>query len=352
MEKTMKTGKSLVDLATELQRQQDAKKDFVADTRQLVATANGDVTVAVGNLAKVGVNDHAHRQLGQWAGIHGDYYDKMKVEAPQLLATNLNHWFQHKPAKKMVRTLDTKMRAFVSDSYRPLDNFDLANSFLPVANDLKAQPRSMDVTDTRLYMRVVLPYMEAEVKVGEPVRWGLSVSNSEVGSGALRLEEFIEVLRCTNGMTLDTVLRKAHLGKAQHGLEDAQEYLTRDSQRLQDAAFWGAFRDMVKGLLTRERFENALQRMRNATEQKISGTVVEVVEVTAKHLKLNQSEQKNILQHLIEGGDLTRWGLCNAITRTAEDANTFDRAYELEKAGAQVLSLPSSDWKRLSETSA
>ena len=37
----MKQGRTLVDLAAEIERQRDAKADFVADTRKLRFVANG-----------------------------------------------------------------------------------------------------------------------------------------------------------------------------------------------------------------------------------------------------------------------------------------------------------------------
>lgn len=352
----MKNGRSLVSLATELERQQETKKDYVADTRRLhmEPTDGGAVAIAIeGAHERIGTyepNAHAHRQIGSRVGIHADYYDKMRVEAPDLLATNVNHWFRTKPEARMLRTLDGRVRGFLSDSYRPLDNMDLAQVVLPIAHELKAEPRSLDITDTRMYMRFVLPFMQAEVKVGEPVIWGLSVSNSDVGAGALWVEEFMEVLRCTNGMTMAKSLRKAHLGKSTHGgLDDAAEYYTDKTRVLDDAAFWSKCRDTIKALLTRERFDSAVERLRGATERKITGDPVEAIEVTTRTLRLTQGEQRNVLRHLIEGGDLTQWGLCNAITRTAEDAESFDRAVELEKAGSSVITLPSSDWKRIAE---
>jgi hypothetical protein len=351
----MKNGKTLVELATELERQQEAKRDFVADTRKLRLDAwrpdaGSDVLMQVGSVARCAVGDHAHRQIGQHTGIHADYYDRMRSEAPGLLARNVNHWWDAKPETRMVRTMDDRVRGFLSDAYRPLDNIDLAQAVLPIAHELKAEPRSMDITERRLYLRFTVPFLEAEVKVGEPVRWGLSVSNSEVGSGSLRIEEFLEVLSCTNGMTMATPLRRAHLGKHTHdGFDDAVEYYSDATRKLDDAAFWAKCRDTVKALLTRERFESALERLRGATQRPITGDPVECIEMAKKQFKLTQGEQRNVLRHLIEGGDLTQWGLCNAITRTAEDAESFDRAVELEKTGSQVITLNRAEWTRLAE---
>jgi hypothetical protein len=43
---------------------------------------------------------------------------------------------------------------------------------------------------------------------------------------------------------------------------------------------------------------------------------------------------------LVEGGDLSVWGLANAVTRVAQDARTFDRSTDLETVGGQLLALP------------
>src|SRR5229473_2471491 len=44
---------------------------------------------------------------------------------------------------------------------------------------------------------------------------------------------------------------------------------------------------------------------------------------------------------------LSQYGLINAVTRTAEDAKSYDRASELEMAGATVLDLKPTEWRDL-----
>ena len=61
----------------------------------------------------------------------------MRSDAPALLAHNVNHWFKTQPAERMVRTLDGKARAFLSNRYRRLDNFDLLHAVMPVLAELK-----------------------------------------------------------------------------------------------------------------------------------------------------------------------------------------------------------------------
>ena len=69
--------------------------------------------------------------------------------------------------------------------------------------------------------------------------------------------------------------------------------------------------------------------------------------MTAKHFGLNQNESGSVLTHLIQGGDLSAYGLLNAMTRTAQDLESYDRATELEGTASQILTLPSSTWKEI-----
>jgi hypothetical protein len=151
----MKLGKSLVELAQEIERRSNAKKDFVVPTDKLVAQPQDkDVALAFGD-QNVIANDLAHGQIAQHVGIPKQYYDRMRAESPELLANNINTWFQKYPAPRMVRTLDGKARAFLSDRFRPLENEDLAEAVLPVLSDLKVQIMSCEITDRRLYIKVV-----------------------------------------------------------------------------------------------------------------------------------------------------------------------------------------------------
>jgi hypothetical protein len=55
-------------------------------------------------------------------------------------------------------------------------------------------------------------------------------------------------------------------------------------------------------------------------------------EVTAKAIiGLSENESGLVLNHLIHSGDLSKFGMLNAVTRTAEDIESYDR-----RGGAQA----------------
>jgi hypothetical protein len=87
--------------------------------------------------------------------------------------------------------------------------------------------------------------------------------------------------------------------------------------------------------------------MREASEQRIDSDPFKLVEKTQKKYKLNDGEKTDILQHLLQGGEMSKWGLANAVTRTAEDAKEYDRATELESLGWSIVEMPQRDWSSL-----
>ena len=61
------------------------------------------------------------------------------------------------------------------------------------------------------------------------------------------------------------------------------------------------------------------------------------LEELGKRYSITQDERKTVLSHLIDGGDLSMWGAINAVTRSAQDSQSYDRAVELETIGGKLL---------------
>ena len=90
----MKYGRTLTELAQEIERQNNAKRDYLVDTTQLTMglDVTGDVRLDIADSAHTfGLNEVAHQQIGQQMGIPLPYYRRMLSDAPGLLATNVNH---------------------------------------------------------------------------------------------------------------------------------------------------------------------------------------------------------------------------------------------------------------------
>jgi hypothetical protein len=356
----MKTGRTLVDLAHELERQAGVKRDF------LIATATTEcvpppadqpgairLRFLVGNTEHCpAVRDVCHEQLSAHLGIPKPYYDRMCTQLPVLLADNINAWFRHQPARRLLRTLDNGARAFLSDRYRPLDHHDLADAVLPVLVETPGiEIVSCEVTERRLYLKAVNHRVAGEVAVGDVVQAGVAIANSEVGDGALRIEPLVYRLVCRNGMiAADHGLRRMHTGSRLGGNGEVHWELLRDETKAQsERALWMQVQDLVRAALTQALFQPLLTKLQETTEHPITGDPNAAIEVTAEKFRLTETERKSVLRHLTTGGSLTRWGLVNALTRTAEDVDSYDRATELERYGGQVVELPRRDWERIAQ---
>ncbi len=174
----MKYGRSLQELAIELDRQAKVKKDYVATAGAMQMTAvNENFDLVIGN-TPFQLNENAHRQLGLQLKIPAPYYERMRAENPGLLMANVNGWFQQSPdTRRMVRTLDGTARAILSDRYRRIDNYEVAQKVLPIISEMQgARIESCELTDTRMYIKVVNERIQTEVVPGDIVQAGILIS--------------------------------------------------------------------------------------------------------------------------------------------------------------------------------
>lgn len=346
----MRTDLTLSALATELERRADNKADYVTDTRKLTMEADTTLSFENGVRHNLKANDVAHKQIAARLEIPAKYYDRMRTETPHLLADNVNHWLHAEPETRMIRTLDGNVRAFLSDRYNRIENEEIAKAALPaILEQPGVQILSSSITETRMYIKAVFTKVQGEVKKGDVVQAGIAISNSEVGLGAVSITPLVYRLVCTNGMIInDSKYSARHVGGRVLETDDVRAMLTDETLKADDKAILLKVRDVVRASFDEVRFARQLELMQGASTQRLEGNPVEAVKLLAKKNNLNEFEEGSILRNLIEGADLSRWGLLNAITATAkEETLSYDRATELETLGGTMLALPQPDWKAL-----
>lgn len=350
----MKQGTTIAELAAELERQKDAKADLVVDTRELTMLSTpqepGSYTeVAIGALGEYGVNQYAHGQISDRLSIPRKYYERLRAEHPALLDQNVNTLWRERPERRMLRTWDygeqdRTVRAVLSDRYRRIDNDDVLTAVMPILGkvpDLRVE--SCALTERRLYLKVVAPRIEAEVKLHDVVQAGLVITNSEVGAGALSVRPLVFRLECLNGMIVGHALRKYHVGR-QADADDALRVFKDDTLIADDAAFMLKLRDVVEAALSEASFAQIVAQMKETADTPPMADPVAGIERLGKRLGLSDGEQRGVLHHLALGGDLSAFGALNAVTRYAQDVEDYDRATELEELGGDMLTLSGREW--------
>ena len=376
----MKQGRSIAEVLRELQRQNTMKRDFITPARALhleddgrtfvmngvsgAESAGGSVgsTAGAGNTMVLDTTPLFHRQVASSLGIPAKYYDLMQDQKPELLADNVNSWLSDRDQNYMVRSMSSEAelvdtgvntsllaRAFLSDRYRRIDNMDVAAAVLPLfAGSDQFEIVSSEVTSVRMYIKILNHRLEAEVKPGDYVQAGVVISNSEVGLGAVSVQPLLYRLICTNGMVInDFGQRKHHIGRAAKVMDDSFELYSDATIEAEDKAFLLKLQDVTRAAIEETRFNQIVDTLRESTDARITGPVQDVVELTGKSLGITQDEQDGVLKYLIEGGDLSLYGLSNAFTRFSQDVESYDRATALEGMGWQVATMPKTQWKEI-----
>jgi len=351
----MKTGRTLNDLASELQRQLATKRDVLVPSPQLQhSTSEGETVLTVPETHGVTAYPMlplARRQLADKLHIPVTYFERMREEQPALLDQNVNTWLGHDPERRMLRVLDGHVRAVLSERYRRLDNYDLAESVLPILQQLPGMRfESVELTETRMYLKCVSSRIEFEVAPGDIVQAGLVVSNSEVGEGTLSVQPLIYRLVCRNGLVVpERALRKAHVGRAL-SLETVNGGVYQeDTVRADDRAFFLKVRDVVQATMSEVGFRQCAQKFQKTLGIPLIGGPDRAVEVLGQRYGLSETERGGVLQALIRDASMTGYGLINAVTHFSQDVDDYDRATELEILGGKLLDFGDAEWKNLAQ---
>lgn len=356
----MNKGISITELAAQIEAIERGKKDLVVpstkmrmqDGRKLIVGTNGD-------REDFKISQLAHEQIGARLKIPREYYKRMQTEAPDLLDHNVNKWLADKPEKRLVRTFDGNVRAVLSDRFKPKENYKVLENALPFIVDPANQIEIMssNLSEKQMFVKVISHKLEGEVRVGQIVKGGFSLRNSEVGCGAFDMSLFVLTLACMNGMLRENSMKEYHVGgriKAdENDNEEGIGIYSAETIAADSHAFGLKVRDTLAHALNRQKFDEELVKFRFAAENPLNTKYVsETIEDVTKRYNLNQDEGKDVLSRLLQGGDFTQWGLSCAITNLAGDIKDYDRSTDLERIGGQIIDMPRSDWRELSRLAA
>jgi len=371
----MKPGISLIQLNDEVQRQAAARIDYLVNTHsalRLVPMPDFDRKVALVSLDDMAttlqrweLTDTAHEQIAGWLEIPRKYYDRLLVDHTDMLIDNVNKLFEREPGTRMVRTLDGKCRAFMSDRYRRLDNDQVLANVLPhVLGAGKAGDREHEVirsiiTDRQMALTVVFRDPALRQSLGPTARGdaddtvlpGFRIDNSEVGKGSLSMKGFFYRDYCRNGCVFGArgefeFSRNHSGGKLTADME--RIIFTDETRQADDKALMLQLRDMIGAMGSPEVARKWADQLRAAKHGVQIAHPQAAIEVLAKQVGLLESEKEVALMNLMREADMSRFGALNAVTAIAnQDATSYDRALELEEIGGSLLTLSNAEWQRI-----
>lgn len=360
------------EFAAEVQRLGATKLDHVATTDKLgFHTAEGVSTLTVEGVedGAYPVNDTAHAQIANRLGIPLPYYKRMQTEQPALLDANVATWLRNPVERRLVRTLEGKARAFLSDRYQRIDHLDIlqavAEPFSYLTREFGARVESSALTDTNMYVKVVVPGIEADLdsyrtyggehtgtyyggqaNVGDIVHAGFIIRNSETGHGSFTVEQMVFRLQCKNGLIRGERMARRHVGAR---ISDSDVFSDR-TRRLDDQTILSAARDMIEAAVDETKFQAIVAQMGESINTPASVDPVSTVETLAKTNDLSDTEQAKVLSVFVTNAardGLGLFGLTNAVTEASQSVEDYERATELEVLGGKLLDTSESEWRKL-----
>ena len=326
---------SLPDLIQTVNQQERQKKDHLVESSQLSVTTRDNSTYlnVPGRYSEsYALNDTARAQLATRLEIPYRYAERLRLEEPRLLDQNLNTLLRRSNEKRLIRTLGPQCRALLSPSYRILDNYAFLGAVLPMLAQLPdAKLNEAYLTETHLHISLVFQSAQGYVKPGDPVRYGVMLANSEVGMGSLSVWSFIHRLVCSNGLVVTEAdgpsVRRVHIGKR---MEDLTKLPS-------DREVWLEYGDVVQATADNKRLPQILHRLQLAAQTPVMEAPEDAVDKLAKRFQLTKDEGERVLSRYIAGNDLSTWGLVNAVTEAAKEADTIQRRVELQTIGGRML---------------
>jgi len=372
MSNTSVRHSDLTELAAALQDQRTRSIDVVAPARSLtvqggsfvlqglepVITPDG-VTSSNGLYTPTSVGDEG---VAEKLGIPTHYLRRLRGAATGMYDANVNGWLAVDDRKFLLRLLrgdgETEtagvLRAFLSDSYKTIDNFDVLLATLQGMRDAGIEHPAIqaDLTDRRMYVRVTVPEISAYApdllkgyrspftgQRGDEcpnVFAGFVITNSETGNGSYSITPRLEIEVCNNGMTFAAdAARKVHLG----GRLDAGVVKVSDNtQRANLALVTSQTADAVRTYLDVDYVMAKVRELEKAAGIPVADPTA-VIATVGKKLGFTGEQQKEILSHFILGGQMTAGGIMQAVTSAAQLQDSGDGQWDMESAALPAMAM-------------
>lgn len=324
-----------------------------------VLTDDG-VTDPNGRYTPTGVGDEG---IAEKLGIPIKYLRRLRTEAGDLYDDNVNGWLSRSTDSYLVRllrgdaeTVETRgvLRAFLSDRYRTIDNFDVLLAALQGIQraGVDMPDISADLTDRRMYVRVTHPGVavyapqlldgyrspfSGRTGTDNPVVFaGFVIANSETGNGAFSITPRIVVEVCNNGMTMTRdAMREVHIGGR---LDTGIIRWSEDTQRKSLDLVTSQTADAVATFLDKDYVTAKVAELEQSADKPVTDPQGVITTVSRK-LGFTEAQQATILDHFIRGGQVTAGGVLHAVTSAAQTLDDGDAAWDMEAAALPALTL-------------
>lgn len=360
----MKQTMAIDVFSQEVNRQHEMMRDFYIPERQIAVNPQGQILLPSNpeSLA-FGTRDVFEGQFARELGYPAPFFQTTKHQFPEQWAELVNAMLARRPKDRirMVRTLDNNARAYLSNSYARIDNWQIAETILRLARRHGDwQIVGHEITENRMYIKIMTNWA-MDIVPGKKVRIGFIVTNSELGDQSVSVRMLIEMEWCTNGAVRELSSKTSkirHSGSATLPQFTNGAYLMSNNTRhIGEQYLMAQVDDMVNQTIDPKSFTTFVDNFRRgvADEIPMDAPLKSVIDVTAREYGILESETTSILHYLAAGGEfnqfgLTRAGIVDAVTLAAQHVERYDDSIRLEEAGGKIIDMTPAKWQTILHT--
>jgi len=290
------------------------------------------------------LHKHALEQAASRVDIPVTFVNRFLGEeyGGELITDALNTVYKHRGEEKfLVRSSDEEIRGVLSDTYRRMDSGPILDAFARTCHDIGAVPIEGIGGELRFSVKALIPktYVIGKQQGNEEIfAFGVSLSNSDFGCGALSLQFFLWRIWCSNTATREDSLRKVHLGKRlAENIEYAQETYAADTN-----AMALMVRDHVRGILSPPKIDEAVATLETAMETSVDPKKFFDKGGELEKLKLTRAEIDST-RETFNNGDITVLPRGTSVARMSQavawlaQSAAPERRLELERAAGIIM---------------
>ena len=278
-----------------------------------------------GEFYRTDISQNAFEQYCSLIGVPSAYASKCFENGEgELARLNFDHWQKNLPEKVLVRmystdTSDLTVKAVLSNRFTPVSNSRVFDMLDDTVDFNRYRCNQAYLSEEKMHLRFVdfdpLP-------IGDRMYAGFTVSNNEIGRGAISIKFFLYRFACKNGIVRaeksGTLFRQKHLG---FSIEDEIEFKRSldDIEYLRQNAVTQILEAQKKNLSVKE-IDAYLERVRKELHL---GKVLEIEKMPAAEW-INDQFGSNL------------WGVINFVTQKAQEY-TLDNRLEMEQYAGRLL---------------
>ena len=236
----------------------------------------------------------------------------------------------------LLRTVSGTAKGILSPSYKRIDGAPIMTAYIQTAIEYGLVPYKAYNTDYRYHIEMIYPKVFEPVE-GEFMIYGSSLTTSDYGASALKLELMALRVACTNLAVGSDVFKRVHIGSRFASDKDIAE-LSRETIELDNATIASAMKDVARMLPSY--FDVLSSNIQAANDQKL--TTEQAINMIIKYL--SKEQLNNARAYFNTPADVevlpptkSIWRLSNVLSLMAQSTENNDQRLDLQNLAMRVI---------------